>query len=67
MIQEDPFVTAFNSNQMIKCSQIEDISLEPWRNCCQENMEGLCAEQSYFYVPQESARFKRTLKKRNFN
>jgi hypothetical protein len=49
---------------MAKCSQIEDMSLEPWRNCCKENMEGLCAEQSYFYVPQESERFKRTLKKK---
>lgn len=65
MIQQDPFVRAINSNQMIKCSQIEDMSLEPWRNCCNENTEGLCAEQSYFYVPQESARFKRTLKEKN--
>lgn len=62
-IQKDVFLNANYPNEMSRCSEIRDISLEPWRNCCQENAQGLCGEPSYFYVPIESNRFKRQSKK----
>ena len=53
-IQEDVFLNAGFPSQMKKCSDIEDISLEPWRNCCQDNLTGLCKEEAYYYTQNES-------------
>ncbi|CAF0918628.1 unnamed protein product [Brachionus calyciflorus] len=58
-IQRDVFLNAKFPNDMLECSQIDDISLEPWKNCCENNPEGLCGEPAYFYVPIESSRYKR--------
>lgn len=67
-IQKDPFLNAKFPNGMLRCSEIRDISLEPWRNCCQKNPVGLCGEPAYFYVSAEYSRNKRNLngKKNNF-
>jgi hypothetical protein len=53
-IQEDVFLNAKFPSQMRKCSEIEDISLEPWKNCCQDNLSGLCKEEAYYYTQNES-------------
>jgi hypothetical protein len=62
-IQKDVFINAKFPNEMVKCSSLENVSLEPWRNCCEENAKGLCGESSYFYVPIESQKRRR----RNIN
>lgn len=61
-IQKDPFLNAKFPNEMLRCSEIRDISLEPWRNCCQNNPVGLCGEPSYFYATSEYSRNKRNQK-----
>jgi peroxidase len=58
-VQRDVFLNAKYPSQMSRCSQIEDVSMEPWRGCCRENPTGLCGEPAYFYVPIESSRYKR--------
>lgn len=58
-IQEDVFLNAKYPTGMKKCSDIESVSLEPWRNCCKDNISGLCREPAYFYVPVDSQRRKR--------
>jgi hypothetical protein len=62
MVQRDVFLNAEFPNGMVRCSQLKDISLEPWRNCCAENVSGLCGENSYFYVPIESKKYKRNVR-----
>lgn len=52
-IQTDAFLNAKYPNEMTKCDRINDVSLEPWRNCCAENAKGLCGEPAYFYLPNE--------------
>ena len=53
-IQRDVFLNAKFGENMVNCEEIADISLEPWRNCCEENVKGLCEEPAYLYVPIES-------------
>ena len=53
-IQEDVFMNAKFPTQMKECSYIPEISLEPWRNCCQDNISGLCKEEAYYYTQNES-------------
>lgn len=53
LIQRDAFLNAKYPNEMVKCSQLNDVSLEPWRNCCEDNAKGLCGEPAYFYLPNE--------------
>ena len=55
-VQKDVFLNAAFPREMMPCSELADISLEPWRNCCEKNAVGLCGESSYFYVPVESSR-----------
>lgn len=40
-IQKDVFLNAKFPNEMLKCSSLEDVSLEPWRNCCEDNAKGM--------------------------
>jgi hypothetical protein len=53
LVQRDVFKTARGSNRLFKCSHIEDVSLEPWKNCCKENTVGLCGETSFFFTSTE--------------
>jgi peroxidase len=53
MIQKDVFLNAKYPNEMFECSKLEDVSLEPWKNCCENNAKGLCGEPAYFYLPNE--------------
>ena len=53
MIQKDVFLNAKFPNEMFECSKLEDFSLEPWKNCCENNAKGLCGEPAYFYLPNE--------------
>lgn len=55
-IQRDVFKNAKFPRGMVKCSQIEDISLEPWRKCCLENPKGLCSEPAFHYTSLETNR-----------
>jgi peroxidase len=58
-VQRDVFLNAKFPQEMLKCSDLTDISLEPWRNCCKENINGLCAEPAYYYVPADSKKIKK--------
>jgi peroxidase len=55
-VQRDVFLNAAFPDQMSRCEEIEDVSLEPWRNCCQENAVGLCAEPVFFQPSIEKAK-----------
>lgn len=55
-IQRDVFLNAKYPEEMTRCGEIEDMSFEPWRNCCENNPTGLCGEPAYFYVPYDSTR-----------
>ena len=55
-VQRDVFLNAKFPNGMVKCSQISDISLEPWRNCCTDNAASLCSEPSIYNTNIESSR-----------
>jgi hypothetical protein len=63
-VQRNVFLNAKFPTGMSKCAEIEDLSMEPWRNCCQDNISGLCGEPAYSYVPVEAQQFKQ---KRNTN
>ena len=39
-IPRNVFLNAMYPRDYVPCQQIEDINLEPWRGCCQENMDG---------------------------
>lgn len=53
MIQSDVFLNAKFPYEMNDCIKLDDVSLEPWRNCCTENAKGLCGEPAYFHLPNE--------------
>lgn len=59
-IQKNVFLNARYPNEMSRCSEIEDMSYEPWKDCCKDNAVGLCEEPAYFYVPIEQAKRKRS-------
>lgn len=42
-IPRNVFLNAMFPRDYIPCPQVEDIDLEPWRGCCQENMAGVNA------------------------
>lgn len=42
-IPRNVFLNAMYPRDYVSCSQIEDVDLEPWRGCCQENMAGVNA------------------------
>ncbi|CAF3402562.1 unnamed protein product [Rotaria socialis] len=42
-IPRNVFLNALYPRDYVPCSQIEDIDLEPWRGCCNENMVGINA------------------------
>ena len=52
-VQRDVFKIAKHPNQMVTCSSMEDVSLEPWRNCCKQNAIGMCGETSLFLTSTE--------------
>ena len=56
-IQRDVFLNAKFPNQMVKCSEITDVSLEPWRNCCEDSATGLCSEPSLYNTNTEANRY----------
>ena len=39
-IPRNVFLNAMYPRDYVPCSQIEDVDLEPWRGCCNENMAG---------------------------
>jgi peroxidase len=39
-IPQNVFLNAMYPRDYVPCSTIEDIDLEPWRGCCNENMDG---------------------------
>jgi peroxidase len=39
-IPRNVFLNAMYPRDYVTCSHIEDIDLEPWRGCCNENMAG---------------------------
>jgi len=39
-IPRNVFLNAMYPRDYVPCSYIEDIDLEPWRGCCNENMAG---------------------------
>jgi peroxidase len=53
-VQKDLFLNAKYPSGMMECNQIEKMSIEPWRNCCEKNAKGLCSEPSVLYVPVET-------------
>jgi len=39
-IPRNVFLNAMYPRDYVPCSHIEDMDLEPWRGCCNENMAG---------------------------
>lgn len=42
-IPRNVFLNAIYPRDYVPCSYIEDVDLEPWRGCCNENMVGVNA------------------------
>ena len=59
--QRDVFLNAKYPTGMKKCVEIDGMSLESWRNCCKDNIAGLCREPANYYVPFEAQKHKRDL------
>lgn len=58
-IQLDVFRNVKSQNEMKNCAMIEDISLEPWRDCCKENIKGAFCNDASFKFNSNEVKYKR--------